>query len=271
MEGAGRAETNAPAMRRLSILALLALASFASPAAAQTTDVTSSCAETDDMTLTAAASGADSGGTPAEPVGDGTGSGGAPAGYDSSTSNSATGDVPTGSGDTSLGSDTVGAVPSQEPEPEPEGPGEEQPGDPQTPEIPEIPETPGGEEQLGEETGGGLPRTGLEVLQLGLLGLVLVLVGARLRAIALRRKRRAAEPEPAPTPAAPPATVAAVRHAEETEEWDVEPHVSRGEDYYYDEPDADWPFPDPAEPAPTGLLPSTAGARRQARAAAERD
>jgi hypothetical protein len=156
---------------------------------------------------------------------------------------------------------------AQEPEPEPEGPGEEQPGEPgepQTPEIPEVPgEAPGGE---APETGGGLPRTGLAALQLALLGFVLLLVGARLRVIAKRRRSRTPEPsEPAygePWEEQPGASYVARR---------VE-HHDEPEPEQYEEHDTDWPFPDPDEPAPTGLLlPSTASARRQARATAEED
>jgi hypothetical protein len=84
---------------------------------------------------------------------------------------------------------------------------------------------------LTGETGGGLPQNGVELLQLALLGIALLLVGARLRVLALRRKQG---PLPAPTSA---------------------PRAHRD----------DWSFPDPSQPAPTGLLPSTATARRQAR------
>jgi hypothetical protein len=81
----------------------------------------------------------------------------------------------------------------------------------------------------GEVPGGQLPRTGLEAFQLFFLGIVLLLGGARLRVVALRRKRRV------------PGPIHAQRH--------------------------EWAFPDPGAPAPTGLLPSTASARRLARAA----
>jgi hypothetical protein len=106
--------------------------------------------------------------------------------------------------------------------------------------------------------GGGLPQTGIEVFQLTLLGIALLLVGARLRVLALRRRHRpsdrgwrAADPAYEEDFAGP---VVARR---------VEPAPSR-RPAQRDE----WPFPDPDEPAPTGLLPSTAGARRQARALA---
>jgi hypothetical protein len=73
----------------------------------------------------------------------------------------------------------------------------------------------------------------IEVLQLALLVIALLLVAARLRVLALRRRvvppRRAT---PAPSRRATP---------------------------------DEWPFPDPSAPAPTGLLPSTASARRRAR------
>jgi hypothetical protein len=91
--------------------------------------------------------------------------------------------------------------------------------------------------------------TGIEVLQLALLGLALFLVGARLRVLALRRR----------PPALPfehdfeaPMTVRRVSPQ-------PRPRASRRDE---------WSFPDPDEPAPTGLLPSTATARRRARAAA---
>jgi len=70
----------------------------------------------------------------------------------------------------------------------------------------------------------------IEVLQLALLGIALLLVAARLRARALRRRAAHAAPPPS-------------RRAEPDE----------------------WPFPDPSAPAPTGVLPSTASARRRAR------
>jgi hypothetical protein len=89
-----------------------------------------------------------------------------------------------------------------------------------------------------------LPVSGIEVLQLALLGIALLLVGARLRVRALRRKR-------APHP---PFEVASAR-----------PISARRS--HRDE----WPFPDPDEPAPTGILPSTATARRRARALAMSD
>src|SRR5687768_18235430 len=46
----------------------------------------------------------------------------------------------------------------------------------------------------GRLRGGALPVTGVEVLQLALLVIALLLVGARLRVRALRRKRAPAEP-----------------------------------------------------------------------------
>jgi hypothetical protein len=106
--------------------------------------------------------------------------------------------------------------------------------------------------------GGGLPQTAIEVFQLALLGIALLLLGARLRVLALRRRhgppdpgRRAADPAYEEDFAGP---VVARR---------VDPAPSR-RTAERDE----WSFPDPDEPAPTGLLPSTAGARRQARAPA---
>lgn len=129
----------------------------------------------------------------------------------------------------------VFAVPAfaQEPEPEPEGPGVEQPGDPGVEPQPE-PVPPSEPVPPGEAPGGELPRTGLEAFQLAFLGIVLLLVGARLRVIALRRKPHV--PVPRPTRSEP----------------------------------GEWTFPDPEEAAPTGLLPSTASARRLARAGGDR-
>lgn len=153
---------------------------------------------------------------------------------------------------------------AQEPEPDPEGPGREQPGEPggeaQPPTGDDPLEVPGDEAPV---TGGGLPRTGLEVLKLGLLGLVFLMVGARVRAIARRRRRSrrrlAADglPDGSPTVNAvhPPA------HREETQAAEAELEYERTRR----ERDV-WSFPDPNEPAPTGLLPSTAMAKRRARA-----
>lgn len=137
------------------------------------------------------------------------------------------------------GTPTAGAA--QDPEPSP-GPGEPQPGDPGAEPGP----TPEPGTPQPDTGGGGLPQTGLDVLRVALIGLVLLLIGARLRVVARRRRDRAEEwPEPrehvphagdAPRPY--PAPLYAVK--------------------------GDWNFPDPDEPAPTGLLPSTAGGRRGA-------
>jgi hypothetical protein len=113
---------------------------------------------------------------------------------------------------------------------------------------------------LTGETGGGLPQNGVELLQLALLGIALLLVGARLRVLALRR-RRGPLPERGrghrtasayrTAPARPTAPTAPARRTAPA----PPPRAYRDE----------WSFPDPSEPAPTGLLPSTATARRQAR------
>jgi hypothetical protein len=240
-------------MRRLLFLALLALAVFAVPAVAQTTDTpdaTASCTAGD--SASASAAGSDDGGVPAGFVDNGGGtSGGVPAGWDGSDSSADVVDASAGVGDAMAGggapSGTVEsptAVLAQEPEPSPEGPGQEQPNEPGGQPQQPSPGTPGGEAP-GVETGGGggLPRTGLEALRIGLLGLVLLMVGARLRALALRRKRR-----------------------DPVEEWPTEsfePEVPVAYEWTAEERD-DWGFPDPAAPAPTGLLPSTASARRRA-------
>jgi hypothetical protein len=113
-----------------------------------------------------------------------------------------------------------------------------------------------------EQGGGGLPQTGLEALQLGLLGLVLLMVGARVRVIATRQRRpapdagREEEAELAPDGLPRSPAVVAYRDPET-----VEPRDAPARD--------EWSFPDPDEPAPTGLFPSTAIARRQARRRAE--
>jgi hypothetical protein len=243
-------------MRRLLFLALLALAVLAVPAVAQTTDPagTASCADGDDTASLTAVPASDDGGVPAGPAD----SGGSSSGGTAADLESGTTVTSAGAGDVTSGAaEAPAVVVAQDPEPQPEGPGEEQPGEPGgEPQQPTIPEAPGGEAP-GAETGGGLPVTGMEAFQLALLGFVLLMVGARLRVIALRRRNR---PQPDP-------------------EWS-QPHEAS----YHDEtavtaaiPDVpepevperyEWAFPDPYEPAPTGLLPSTASARRQAQAVA---
>jgi hypothetical protein len=242
-------------MRRLLLLLPLALAVFAAPAVAQTTattDANASC--TTDDSASASAAGSGDGGVPAG-FGDGGGStsGGVPASWDGSDTSTDVVDASSGVGDAMAGggvatgaTDTPGAVVAQEPEPSPEGPGQEQPGEPGGEPQQPSPETPGGEAP-GVETGGGggLPRTGLEALRIGLLGLVLLMVGARLRVLALRRKRRDPMEE----------------WAGESFEPDVEPVAYE----WAAEEREEWGFPDPTAPAPTGLLPSTASARRRVR------
>jgi hypothetical protein len=97
---------------------------------------------------------------------------------------------------------------------------------------------------------------------------VLFLVGARIRVLALRRRKRA--------PAAGPQGWRAERHHGERhvterafdDDFDdpelFHAHAAPERDHYGAARD-EWAFPDPSEPAPTGLLPSTASARRQAR------
>ena len=238
-------------MRRLLFLALLALAVFAVPAVAQTTDTTDATAScTTDDSASASAADTGDGGVPAGFVDNGGGtSGGVPASWDGSDSSTDVVDASAGVGDAMAGggapsgtAESPTAVLAQEPEPSPEGPGQEQPnepgGEPQQP----SPETPGGEAPGVETGGGGLPRTGLEALRIGLLGLVLLMVGARLRVIALRRRRDPVEEWA-------------------TESFEPEPPVAY--EWTSEERD-DWGFPDPAAPAPTGLLPSTASGRRRA-------
>jgi hypothetical protein len=94
----------------------------------------------------------------------------------------------------------------------------------------------------------------MELFQLALLAIALLLVGARLRVLALRRRRRSYvtyEKDLEEPIAVRRATVPRAERRPQRDEWS---------------------FPDPDEPAPTGLLPSTASARRRARAlAAGRD
>ena len=120
--------------------------------------------------------------------------------------------------------------------------------------------------------------TGVEVLQLALLVIALLLVGARLRVRALRRKRGTAGPsrraltEPGRRAPAEPSRRALT---EPRRRAPAEPS-RRGPDLAYEESVAapisarrarrdEWPFPDPDEPPHTALLPSTATARRRAR------
>lgn len=248
-------------MPRIIVLAF-ATAFLALPcaAAAQTAessevsaDSTSSCAEPADSSAA----------TPTQLGGAGTPSGDTPAsGPEPVVTPASGGGTSASSGGTGTSvSSGSGAPPLADAaqEPEPEGPGEQQPDEPGG-----EPQTPTGEEPATDEGGGGgLPRTGLAVLQLALLGLVLVLVGARIRVIAKRRRDRGVEEdEPAleddGLPSEP--TVTAYRAEADPEHED---------DGYHDLPERDardeWSFPDPDEEAPTGLLPSTAIARRQAR------
>jgi hypothetical protein len=163
--------------------------------------------------------------------------------------------------------------PEPQPEPEPEGPGEQQPdepaGEPQPPTIEEAIALP---VAGAPAAAGGLPRTGLQVLKLALLGLVLLLVGARLRVLAKRRRARArrARPSeaeyqayPALAPDGLPHSAPAAREfaSDSLDEATVEPGEPQQRRRRRDE----WSFPDPREPTPTGLLPSTAMARRRAR------
>jgi hypothetical protein len=118
--------------------------------------------------------------------------------------------------------------------------------------------------------------TGIEVLQLALLGIALLLVGARLRVLALRRRRGPGEPswrgadlayeedfeEPIVARRLDPAVARRPQPAP-TRRVDSSPSRRAERD--------EWAFPDPSEPAPTGLLPSTASARRRARALAMSD
>ena len=264
-------------MRRLALLAVLALPLFAVPAVAQTSgtpDASAACTHTDDddgAVLTAAsASSRGDGGVPAGF--DGGDSGGTPADWDGESSEASTlADNGTTGADDLTASTTTGsggalaasasgpsAVAAQEPTPQPEGPGTQQPGDPGTQPPPvDTPTVPGAEAPAGQApaggTGGVLPVTGVEALQLALLGIALLLLGARLRVLGLRRRRGSAEPT--------------WREADRAYEEDfAAPITARRAER------DEWSGPDPDEPAPTGLLPSTARARRRARMlAAERD
>jgi hypothetical protein len=157
------------------------------------------------------------------------------------------------------GRDEPVATLAQEPEPEPEGPGEEQPGEPGGEPQPLTGDEPGGEEtvepliQEAPATSGALPSTGLETFKLALLGLVFLLVGARLRVIVRRRRVRASWGDPFATAAEPEARLAPDGLP------CAPPAVSSS-----GPPEHDHEEPAPAKPVPAGALPSTATARRNA-------
>ena len=224
-------------LRSIAIVVATLLLALPAPAQAQTItagqEATVSCGEPpgapDLSSARARASGSTSGGTPAP----------------ASASN---GGTPAPASDGECASPDRGEVPAataaQEPEPDPQGPGEQQPSEPG---AEEQPGEPGGEPQpsTGEEptelpgeeaslTGGGLPSTGLETLKLVFLGIVLVLVGARLRVVLTRRRPSASDHLLADDGLPPEAPLTAA----------------------LDHPD---------EPAETVLLPSTATAKRRAR------
>jgi hypothetical protein len=123
--------------------------------------------------------------------------------------------------------------------------------------------------------------TGVEELQLALLVIALLLVGARLRVRALRRKRGPAEPtrrapaEPSrrgaediayeedfAAPISARRTTAVAPRRTERRAGSARRAPAEGDE---------WPFPDPDEPPHTALLPSTATARRRARELAMSD
>lgn len=126
---------------------------------------------------------------------------------------------------------------------------------------------------MGRHATTRLPVTGVEVLQLALLVIALLLVGARLRVRALRRKRGPAEPSRR-RPAEP-----SLRGADPAYDEDFAAPISarrttvapprrterRAGPARCAPAGDEWPFPDPDEPPPTALLPSTATARRRAR------
>lgn len=260
MQGEGRAAATgeSPNMLRSCTLAfamlLLALPTLAS---AQTTATSgtdpASCAEP---------TGA-SGTTPAVTSSDGSSPDGTElAGDQSSASCSDPADTSSAGGDASMSGDVPLSTVAQEPEPDPKGPGEEQPG-----ERGGEPQPPTGEE--APATGGGLLQTGLEALKLVLLGLVLVLVGARIRAV-VRRRRSPTQLAPdglpygSPDVSELPPTSQARRSRKLSTRMRTREYAHAGAEVRRAGRD-EWPFPDPDEPAPTGLLPSTVTARRKAR------
>lgn len=216
-------------MLRILVVAIATLLLALPTSAAAQTGVSggtsdSSCVGTASSGLGTAATASSGGADPSagSAASDGSSSGGTPVSSDS-------GLTPI-SNVTPTGEPPVAQV-AQEPEPEPEG-GQEQPtepgGQPQEPSG-ELPTAPG-VDAPAEDTGGGLPRTGLEVLKLVLLGLVLFLVGARLRVLLKRRRSR----EPAvdglgtePAPAAHTAELAPDGLPHEAPTVAVAPSVAR--------------------------------------------
>jgi hypothetical protein len=267
-------------MRRLAPLALLALA-LAVPGVS----VATAAASRGDGGVPAGFDGGDSGGTPAD--WDGEGSGASSLAGDSTTTGGdeartsladeltapTTGDSTTGSGGAlaaSAGGPT--AVAAQESTPQ------QRPGNAGTqPSAVDTPAVPAGAASAAQApaggTGGSLPFTGLEVLQLMLLGIVLLLVGARLRALALRRRRASAEPTWGAADRAYEEDFArpiAAHRAEQRPTQRVPAHRAEPRPSRRAPQRDEWAFPDPDEPAPTGILPSTASARRRARMLAAR-
>lgn len=259
--------------RFLAVAVAAFLLALPTVAAGQTTalpaDASGSCAEPSDS-ATAAPAATDGGGTPAPaatPVSDAGGGSvsSSDAGSDASTPAGGASSTRASSGARASKSSRRSGVPlataAQEPEPEPEGPGEEQPEEPGG-----EPQPPTGDEQPDTGAGGGLPQTGFKALQLGLLGVVLLLAGARIRAIAKRRRRpdsggplenQGEEVELAPDGLPRSGSVVAYRESVEETEAEDDDFERHARD--------EWSFPDPDEPAPTGLLPSTAIAKRKAR------
>ena len=141
------------------------------------------------------------------------------------------------------GSEAPPTTAAQEPAPEPQGAGEEQPAEPGG----QLQRPAGAQVAAG---GGELPRSGFESLKLVLLGFVLLLVGARLRVLARARRARLhgqgyftapAEAQPRLAPdGLPEAAPQASSFAPPADE--------------YEDP----------EPQPAGPLPSTATAKRKA-------
>jgi hypothetical protein len=247
-------------MRRLALLALLALAALAVPALA-VPDASVACmlSDGDDSVAMAAATRSGDGGVPAGF--DGGDSGGTPADWDGDSSDASTlaDEGTTGADDATTTCDDDDATGNVADDLTASAAGDATTGT-QPPPL-ETLTVPAAEAAAAQApaggTGGGLPVTGVEVLQLALLGIALLLVGARLRVLALRRRGGSAGP--------------ALREADRAYEEDFAAPI-RARRAERPAERHDWSFPDPDEPAPTGLLPSTASARRRARMlAAERD